>query len=358
MKRNRLGWASLVLLVGTITVSAAERYWIGNAGENWSATASWSVTSGGSGGASVPGAADTAIFDSNGNTSGILDASYAGTVGAVDVQSGYTGTNTQNRNLNVATNFTLATNAVWKYTADTAAALAVGSNMTVNGTIQCQRTSTSSNGTGRSFTVGGNLVVGSTGTFDADGMGFPKDTGPGKNTGRTGGSYGGRGVLKSGGPVGATYGSIGSPTALGSGGDDWSGGGAIVLSVTGASTIDGTLTANGPGGAWGSGSGGSVFLTMATFSGAATGLLRAHGGTDSSQYVHGGGGRIAVVLAGAGAGFSGYAGGMTAYGGGGGAGAGTVYRKILTQTYGDVVVNNNGMNIVGGQVTDLPAGSH
>ena len=44
----------------------ADRYWIGGSAANASSsTANWSTTSGGSTGASVPGAGDTAYFDSN-----------------------------------------------------------------------------------------------------------------------------------------------------------------------------------------------------------------------------------------------------------------------------------------------------
>lgn len=42
----------------------ANRFWVGGTG-NWSNTARWSTTSGGAGGASVPGAADVAIYDAN-----------------------------------------------------------------------------------------------------------------------------------------------------------------------------------------------------------------------------------------------------------------------------------------------------
>lgn len=42
----------------------ADRYWVGGTG-NWSDTARWSTTSGGSGGASVPTSADDVFFDNN-----------------------------------------------------------------------------------------------------------------------------------------------------------------------------------------------------------------------------------------------------------------------------------------------------
>jgi hypothetical protein len=45
----------------------ADRYWVGGTG-NWSDTARWSTSSGGSSGASVPTSADNVIFDANSNT--------------------------------------------------------------------------------------------------------------------------------------------------------------------------------------------------------------------------------------------------------------------------------------------------
>lgn len=45
----------------------ADRFWIEGVSGNWNDTANWSASSGGAGGASVPGSADVAIFDLNGN---------------------------------------------------------------------------------------------------------------------------------------------------------------------------------------------------------------------------------------------------------------------------------------------------
>jgi len=50
------------------------RYWVAPATGNWNTTANWSATSGGTGGASVPGSGDAAIFNS-GNADCIIDAS-------------------------------------------------------------------------------------------------------------------------------------------------------------------------------------------------------------------------------------------------------------------------------------------
>ena len=67
----------------------ADRYWIATTAQSYSDTNYWSTTSGGSGGASVPGASDKAIFDSNGQGDCAVGSST--TVQAFDSQD-YTGT--------------------------------------------------------------------------------------------------------------------------------------------------------------------------------------------------------------------------------------------------------------------------
>jgi len=70
------------------TLFAANRYWIAAAAANWNNTANWSTTSGGAGGASVPAAADVAIFNNNGL--GNCNVDVVATVGGMTV-NGYTG---------------------------------------------------------------------------------------------------------------------------------------------------------------------------------------------------------------------------------------------------------------------------
>lgn len=53
---------------------AGKRYWISGVTSNWNNTANWSVTSGGTGGASVPGSSDTAYYDANGTGQCDVDA--------------------------------------------------------------------------------------------------------------------------------------------------------------------------------------------------------------------------------------------------------------------------------------------
>ena len=67
----------------------ANRYWVASFAGTWNDTFNWSTTSGGIGGASVPGASDTAIFDGNGIGKCTLDMNV--TVDYLDLTSGYTG---------------------------------------------------------------------------------------------------------------------------------------------------------------------------------------------------------------------------------------------------------------------------
>ncbi len=68
--------------------ATADRYWIGATNNNWNDTGNWSATNGGIGGASVPGAADRVLLNSNGNVNLTLD--LAPTVESIDIASGYT----------------------------------------------------------------------------------------------------------------------------------------------------------------------------------------------------------------------------------------------------------------------------
>lgn len=67
----------------------ADRYWIASTSQVWNNTANWSTSSGGSGGASVPGTSDVAIFDSGGSGNCTLVGSYS--VGSLTI-NGYSGT--------------------------------------------------------------------------------------------------------------------------------------------------------------------------------------------------------------------------------------------------------------------------
>ncbi|MBE7466924.1 MAG: hypothetical protein HS116_25925 [Planctomycetes bacterium] len=87
------GWLiPWVLCLGlSFSIQAADRYWVASApaGGNWNVAANWSATSGGSGGATVPGASDIAIFDGGGlgNCTFNLNVSVLG----FRILTGYTG---------------------------------------------------------------------------------------------------------------------------------------------------------------------------------------------------------------------------------------------------------------------------
>jgi len=186
-------------------------------------------------------------------------------------------------------------------------------------------------------TIAGDLTIGAGAAMDVTGKGYAAGKGPGVGTG---GSYGGVGFQA----AGPCYGSIVAPTNLGSGGQLGSGGGAILLTVGGMSSIDGLVCADGAPQGDRVGSGGSIWLTSGALSGGGT--IRANGGV--SLFQAGGGGRVALVVTNAGANFSSFTGTNSAYGGygtgtyGGCGGAGTVYLRVAGQGIdeGTMIVDN------------------
>jgi len=91
----------------TFGAQAADRYWVGaDAGvtANANTTASWSATSGGPSGASVPGSSDNVIFDGGGGKVGgiIVDADV--NVASITATSGYTGANINDGHINNVAN--------------------------------------------------------------------------------------------------------------------------------------------------------------------------------------------------------------------------------------------------------------
>jgi len=83
------------LLLSTILcyqVQAA-RFWVATTSSNWSNPANWATSSGGAGGASVPGAADPVTFDNNGTGNCFIDIPV--NILRITVSATYTGTITQ-----------------------------------------------------------------------------------------------------------------------------------------------------------------------------------------------------------------------------------------------------------------------
>jgi hypothetical protein len=203
-------------------------------------------------------------------------------------------------------------------------------NVTANATVQ----------------AGGGIIADGLGNGPASGQGAGRSATTGL---RGGGGYGGAGAANP--PfAGITYGSLLTPSDLGSGGGNatgttgngggGAGGGAIRLTVTGTLAVDGRISATGnPSGVnSGGGSGGSLWLTVGTLAGG--GSISANGGAgDSSFGGGGGGGRIALSYS-----TNLFIGPITAYGGGGAlkGGAGTIYYSAKGNTTVNLVVVDNG----------------
>lgn len=168
------------------------------------------------------------------------------------------------------------------------------------------------------LTVLGDMQIQRGAVITADGLGYTGGNGPGTgsstNAIRGGGSHGGLGAVA----ALPTYGSLVTPATSGSGGGNASspiylggpGGGVINLSVGGCLAVDGTVSANGLGG-----------------------------------------GRVALYLS-----TNSFTGAISACGGGGAAagGAGTIYTKITSAPFGQLLVDN--ANLTGRETPlSLPA---
>ncbi|MDO8804872.1 MAG: hypothetical protein Q7R35_10600, partial [Elusimicrobiota bacterium] len=151
--------------------------------------------------------------------------------------------------------------------------------------------------------VESSMTVTAGGMVLADGMGYLAGSGPGRGPDGAsggGGSYGGIG----GGSTGPVYGSLINPMDFGSGGGyqingssspGGAGGGLVRLSVSGALTVDGIISANGDSGAdyyRSGGSGGTINITAVELNG--IGAITANGGYGHNYNSAGGGGRVAV----------------------------------------------------------------
>lgn len=212
-----------------------------------------------------------------------------------------------------------------------------------------------------------NLTINAGGSINADAKGYTQANGPGAtgtvtNIPTAGAGYGGTGsstdTTNSVGVGGAAYGSFTQPTDFGSGGGNsdgqigygGKGGGLVRLSITNTVTVNGTISANGGNGdvssahIAGSGSGGSVYITAATLVG--NGSIKANGGAPASTSGGaGGGGRIALYYTTDSSTIT-----VNAFGGSFAtpnisAGAGTIYRKTPSQTYGELIIDNNNKDV-------------
>lgn len=352
--RTKLGGCMAALLLGVAGAGSAHaqatRTWDGGGGDNLASTAAnWSDDT-------RPTSSDHVVLNSTTNKNMTWDAgvsSLPDTVASWTQTEGYSGTVTFQTMYGTSgfTNFTVGGDAevrggFWTHVQ--------------NGGAETYRLRVS---------VGGNLLL-TNATITADALGYRTGNGPGTPATVTyGGAHGGgsRGdsdtrQISSG--LAAYIGSYGSATApvnLGSRANaeaasgTYYGGGATWLTVQGTTTVAnaGVISANGGSGNPG-GSGGSVYLTTGWLEG--SGTIRANGGNRSGSFGSGGGGRVAIVLTGAGADFASWSGADTAYGGSAGrsGAAGTVYRATPSDT--TLIVDNNNTAVYGGQLMTLMPG--
>lgn len=361
----------LVLVVCTASLAqAVTRTWTGTG--NWSTDGNWS-------GSLAPTSADDVIFGGASANASTVDAGFGGTVASIVISNSYAGTITQNRDLIVTNNFSMY-GATWRFTAGPPASLTVSNNMLLtNCIVYCQYASIAGNGTGRVFTVGGDMMIGADASIDAVAFGFAAAQGPGKPIGNgNGGGHGGEGGYwshpQAGGPGGPCYGSVKYPTSLGSGGKNATGGGAVRLDVGGTLTIDGTIDVEGGPTAAdrGTGAGGSIWLSADTVVG--NGIVEAEGSLSShatTPFAPGGGGRIAVHYT---SGFSLPVTNLSVsskdghfYGQDGA--SGTIYLKKASDALGTLIVDNDNVATASGggfakprttitnSLTDVPEGN-
>jgi hypothetical protein len=322
----------------------------GGSGASVAATCTWN-----SGWDATPDSADDAVVISSGDLTWGDNGEATTTVASWTQGAAYTGTVTFDTTY--AQGFTIAGNA------------------TVDGGTWTHKDNGSSITYRLRVDVGGNLTVGAGGAINVDGgdeVGGTKADMPGnhKVNHGVGASHGGAGSTDA--QQGTTYGSILKPEALGSA-SSWDlqrrGGGAVYLTVGGTAQVDGTIEADGYGrrNANGGGSGGSIYIEAASLAG--SGAIHANGGEDV-WHGSGGGGRVAVILSGAGEGFgmlNGTTPAIEAQGGpaGGGSGtrpggaAGTVYLETAADgAGGGTVLVDNDYDLAAGDdpvvYTDLP----
>jgi len=311
--------AAFIALLWSVCAPAATVTWQGDVSTNWADGANWDT-------GTPPAAGDDVVIDGAYPNHPTLSLA-AGSVSVGSLAIGLTASSV----LTVA------------YGSPGTNRLVVSGNVSigpqgilthpVNGTAEIHRLA---------LDVAGNLTVSGGGRILANDRGYYGQYGPGATGIKYwgGGSHGGQG-----GPTNLTYGSITNPVRIGCGawGDAQAyGGGAVILSVAGTTTCDGVISADSTiiGSYAGNGSGGSVCLRTAFLQGA--GRITANA-SSNAFYGGGGGGRIAVIAT-----ASDDMGSVKfeARGGvknGANGGAGTIYLKRPSQSYGELRVDNLGL---------------
>ncbi len=297
---NGLGMLQAMLITAlmlTAGMAMADDYtWTGGGTSGvWNDADNWDL-------AGYPdGNTDTALIDSGDEA---ITVPAGKTLGELTLATGYSGTVSMAGNLLISDgggeSGNLTVNAGTLQTGqDTESGITVDGDFSIgsNGVVVMRRKDDTAGTHGEGQTIAADSMT-VDGWLHADGHGFDNNPGPGVSAdARPGGSYGGHGATREAEKVyGPTYGSVTNPTALGSRSFHSSrgnGGGAILITLSGGMTVNGTVSANGVVNLRG-GSGGSVNITAASLSG--TGTIAADGGNGDSHGDAGGGGRIALKI--------------------------------------------------------------
>ncbi len=149
----------ILLIVCGTQAHAAKRFWRGGTSTSWKLRANWSnVASGGTTGFSVPGASDTAYFNSAGNVSCSIDSAF--NVKRWEIASSYTGTISQNNiAITVGSSNAILSGGTFTGSGSTTA-VTINGSLTING---CAFTSTKG-----TMTISGGMTY-STGSFAHNG---------------------------------------------------------------------------------------------------------------------------------------------------------------------------------------------
>ncbi|NUN15951.1 MAG: hypothetical protein HUU55_20180, partial [Myxococcales bacterium] len=249
-------------------------------------------------------------------------------------------------------NVTLDGGAIFEVTQDN---MWIDGTLLLTGNSTLRHTATTATQVYRAVVDAGNVTIGAGSAIDVSSRGYVatrsfQNTTTLGSQGNSGGSHGGLGAAGSQAKVvGTTYDNLWAPDEPGGGGGNSQGGGVVQLTVSGNLTINGAIRANGAYGTAGGGAGGSILITAKNVDG--TGILEAKGGAGETCCGYGaaggGGGRLALYYQSLQGGFgpATLLSRLDVRGGTGwaNAAAGTVFLKGPSQTWGDLIVDNEGV---------------
>jgi len=154
---------ALLFLSITSYAFAADRYWIATTSSNWNATANWSTVSGGTGGASVPGSSDVAIFDGKKGSVGNCTINVSVNVSGITIDSDYTGVIFQNANtVTIGTAGALLGGGTFQ---GGSSAITINGPITLTGTAFTSTSGILNIGDGVALTIGGGSFIHNNGTL-------------------------------------------------------------------------------------------------------------------------------------------------------------------------------------------------